>query len=101
MFDNLCYFLFLVIYYQYNQSRIIPIKNSTWNDYVGLLACFRDLFGLLNSMVDYDFIIANKKVNFDMPKETFIKFIEDNQNSSSNPVRILDAKGMFDTIIIC
>ncbi|CAI2200892.1 19976_t:CDS:1, partial [Funneliformis geosporum] len=54
--------------------------------------CFKNLFGLSKSMVDYDFIIANKRVNFDMYKETFIKFIEDNQNSSNNPVRILDAE---------
>src|SRR5688500_18663068 len=95
MFDNLCYFLFIVIYYQYSQSRIISIKNSTWNDFVDLFGCFKNLFGLLKSMVDYDFIIANKRVNFDMPKETFIKFIEDNQNSSNNPVRILDADDML------
>lgn len=45
-------------------------------------------------MLDYEFIIMNKRANFNMSKENFIKFIEDNKNSSNNPVRILDAKGI-------
>ncbi|CAB4436972.1 unnamed protein product [Rhizophagus irregularis] len=81
------------VYYQYNQSKIISMSNSTWNDFHGLFNCLKQLFGLRGSMLDYDFIIANKRADFAVSKENFIKFIEDNKNSSDNPVRIIDAKG--------
>ena len=74
--------------------------NSTWKDFVGLFDGLQKLFGLQGSMADYDFIIANRRVDFNS-KNDFIEFIENNKNSSSNPVKILDAKGMYDTIIIC
>ena len=77
------------------------MNNSTWNDFHGLFSCLKQLFSLRGSMLDYDFIIDNKRMNFGVSKENFIKFIEDNKNSSNNPVKILDVKGMLDTIIIC
>ncbi|CAG8688939.1 11590_t:CDS:2 [Funneliformis caledonium] len=97
MVDNVCYFLFLDIHYQYYQSRVIPINNGTWVDFVGLFEGLQKLFGLMNSMVDYDFIIVNKKVKFNS-KKTFIEFIEINKNSPKSPVMILDIKEILDTL---
>lgn len=75
------------------------MNNSTWNDFHGLFNYLKQLFGLRGSLLGYDFIIANKRANFDVSKENFIKFIEDNKNSSNNPVRILDAKGPHMTYV--
>ncbi|CAB5199911.1 unnamed protein product [Rhizophagus irregularis] len=63
------------IYYQYNQSKVIPIKNSIWNDFVKLFESLQKLFDPIGSMIDYNFIIANKRVKFDS-KEVFVKFID-------------------------
>ncbi|PKK59265.1 hypothetical protein RhiirC2_301584 [Rhizophagus irregularis] len=96
MFDNLCYFLSLAIYYQYNQSKVIPMKNSTWNDFVELFEGLQKLFGLMGSMMDYDFIIANKRVKFDS-KKAYVEFIDKYQNSLRNPVIILDMEDTLPT----
>ncbi|PKK61375.1 hypothetical protein RhiirC2_791895 [Rhizophagus irregularis] len=51
------------------------MKNSIWNDFVELFKSLQKLFGPMGSMIDYNFIIVNKRVKFDS-KEVFIEFID-------------------------
>lgn len=51
------------------------MKNSIWNDFVKLFESLQKLFDPIGSMIDYNFIIANKRVKFDS-KEVFVEFID-------------------------
>ncbi|PKK56249.1 hypothetical protein RhiirC2_872074, partial [Rhizophagus irregularis] len=92
MFDNLCYFLFLDIYFQYNDSKVIPESYDSWTDFRELFGYLQTLFGLEASMMNYEFAIGNKKVDLTSKKD-FIELVEQNRISFRNPVKILDVKG--------
>lgn len=93
MFDNLCYFLFLDIYFQYNDSKVIPESYDSWNDFRELFGYLQTLFGLEASMINYEFAIGNKRVDLTSKKD-FIELVEQNRISFRNPVKILDVKGI-------
>ncbi|GES96841.1 hypothetical protein GLOIN_2v1594327 [Rhizophagus clarus] len=80
------------IFFQYDHSKVIPIVNSAWIDFTELFERLQKLFVLTDTMANYDFIIANKKVTLNS-KVDFIRFTDENQNSSKNPVIVLDIKG--------
>ena len=98
MFDNLCYFLFLVIYFQYNDSKVIPENYNSWTNFRELFCHLQTIFGLEASAVNYELVIGNKKVDLTSKKD-FIELVEQNRNSFRNPVKILDVKGMITLII--
>ena len=81
---SLYYFLFLVIYYQYNQSKIF------YNKWVNIVELFDNFECIVNIK-----LWLYKKVDF-ISKEEFIGLIGSNQNSPSDPIIILDTKGMYD-----
>ncbi|GBC03077.1 hypothetical protein RclHR1_04980022 [Rhizophagus clarus] len=80
------------IYFQYNDSKVIPESYDSWTDFRELFGHLKTLFSLEGSMMNYEFAICNKKVDL-ISKKNFIELVEQNRISFENPVKILDLKG--------